>query len=369
MEDVNLRICHMLGRFNIGGAEKQVVNLLNELPSNHAFALVLSETSGPLAAQLQPGIKIENQVARWRSLPRDIWRLVRKLRGLHLDVLQTHMFWANFVGTIAGKLARIPVIVTTEHGKNELKPRWARWVEHHIISRLADKRICVSNDILHLRHVKDRVPMQKLCVVANGTPVREEIDLRDHSPLVIGTVGRLIEAKDFVTLIEAAAILRRQGADLRLVIVGDGPENERLNAEIDDQGLRDVVDLAGTSSDVQAWLSRFDIYVLSSVREGQPLSMLEAMAVGLPIVATSVGGIPDTVDDGKEALLCKPGDAASIAAAVRVLVGDLQLRKDLGSAARRRLIRDFSTTRSLAQHLDVYESVLIDGRSRSTTDV
>lgn len=367
--DVNLRICHMLGRFNVGGAEQQVVNLLNALPSKQAFAVLLSETKGPLAAQLRSGVKIEHQVTRWRSLPKDMWLLVRILRRMRLDVLQTHMFWGNFIGTIAGKIAKIPVIVTTEHGKNEHKPRWARWVERHIISRFSDKRICVSDDIMRLRHVKDGVPLQKLCVVTNGTPIGEEKILSNHSPLVIGTVGRLIEAKDFPTLIKVAGILHGQGANFRLVIVGDGPEYERLSAEIENRGLRAVVDLPGSTGDVQAWLSRFDIYVLSSIREGQPLSMLEAMAVGLPIVATSVGGIPDTVEDGKEALLCKPGDAASLATALTLLAGDLQLRQDLGSAARRRLIRDFSAARSLEQHLEVYESVLIGRPGRSTADV
>lgn len=356
--DRQLRVGHMIGSLEIGGAERQVVNLINELPATQAAIVILSKTAGPLAAHLQPGIQKVHCAARWRTLPIDVWRLSRRLRVLNLDVLQTHMFWANFVGMVAGRIAGIPVLVTTEHGRNERKPFWARWVERVLISKIADMRICVSNDIRHLRNTTDGIPAEKLCVIANGTPIGTRKRLADSSPIVIGTLGRLIEAKDFSTLINAAGLLREEGVNFRLIIVGDGPLHAQLAAQIETQRLNDVVELPGFSTDTKACLERFDLYVISSVREGQPLSLLEAMAVGLPVVATRVGGIPGTVTDGVEAVLVPPGDAKALAMALAELAGDLAFRQSLGAAAHERLLNEFSVTSSLQSHLDVYASIL-----------
>lgn len=357
------RVCHIIGLLRIGGAERQVVNLLNELPKEQAFVVILGKDAGPLAAQLRPEVRIRKSAMRWRSLPRDIWRLARLLRELEVDVVQTHMFWANFTGIIAAKLGGIPVKVTTEHGKNVQKPYWARWVERHLISTLCDKRICVSEDIRRLRHTVDGVAKNKLCIVSNGTPIREQKRLRERSDVSIGTLGRLIEAKDYPMLIEAMRLLKERGVKCRLTIVGDGPERERLAAEIDQRQLQEIVDLPGFSEDVQAALEEFDIYVISSIREGQPVSLLEAMAVGLPIVATSVGGIPDTIEHGTEALLVPPRDATAMADALAKLVLEFRLRQQLGAAARERLIRDYSIDASLRRHLEIYRSIREDKRA------
>jgi glycosyltransferase involved in cell wall biosynthesis len=354
------RVGHFIGSLKIGGAQRQVINLLNELPEGRGVLITLSEQPGALAVELKKGIPIVSSSARWRTLPIDIWRLARKLRELKLEVLQTHMFWANFVGVISAKLAGIPVIVTTDHGLRPNRPRWAGYIERHVISQLADSRIFVSDELRQRRGRECGAQAEKLCTIPNGTLVRSQKQLNDHSPLLIGAVGRMIEAKDFPTLLMAAEILRVRNVDFRLVIVGDGRERSRLEAEIKHRRLADVVDLPGTSVDVQAWLERFDIYVISSTHEGQPLSLLEAMAHGLPIVATNVGGIPRTIEQGTEGLLVPPGDPRRLADAIATLARDIDLRRRLGVAARNRVAKDFSVSASLSRHLELYMTVLAE---------
>lgn len=359
---IRLRVGHMIGSLRIGGAERQVVNLLNAYPPGQGAIIILNEQMGPLAADLHPDIaRVQAGSVRWITLPLSIWRLVIKLKRLNLDVLQTHMFWANFVGSIAGRLAGIPAILTTEHGKNEHKPRWARWAERAAISKLSDARVCVSEDIRLLRNVKDSVPLDQLNVIANGTPVRQRKLQTDRVPVVIGSVGRLIEAKDYPTLISAAALLREKHCPFRLVIVGDGPVHEQLVTMVKEHQLEHLVELPGFSTDIQSWLDSFDIYAISSVREGQPLSLLEAMAVGLPIVATAVGGIPNTVEHDLDAVLVPAGDAPALAAALGNLITDFPLRERLGAAAHARMVSEFSVSASLGKHMALYLDVLRKG--------
>jgi glycosyltransferase involved in cell wall biosynthesis len=232
------------------------------------------------------------------------------------------------------------------------------WLERNVISPLVDARVCVSQDILDRRRDLDGVPAAKLHCIANGTPLLEPVTIEDHHPARVGAVGRLVDAKDYVTLVQCARLLRQRGFDFRLTIVGEGPERARLEREIRQLALEDRVELPGATSDVTSWLKRFDIYVLSSIREGQPLSLLEAMAAGLPIVATQVGGIPDTLLDGEEALLIPPRDPDALATAISILFHDVGMRRRLGSRARERLIRDFSISVSSRRYRAIYEKIL-----------
>ncbi len=351
------RIGHLIGSLNIGGAERLVVNLCNELPPGQATVITLITRPGSLAQELRLDTQVYAGAVRWRTLPLDMIRLVFLLRRLKLDVLQTHMFWANLAGVIAGRLAGVPVIVTAEHGTDAWKRWGSRWIERHIISRLADKRVCVSEEIRQLRHTLDGVSMEKLCVICNGSPIREQKRLEERSPVVLGTLGRLVQAKDYPTLIQAAKLLRDEGFVFRLEIIGDGPERAKLLAEIDRYQLKGVVELPGFSTDLEGCLDRFDIYVCSSILEGQPVALLEAMSVGLPIVATNVGGIPATISDGHDGLIVPPRDPRAMMVALARMIRDDPLRRRLGAGARQRLINDFSTATSLRRYLALYEEL------------
>jgi len=165
-----------------------------------------------------------------------------------------------------------------------------------------------------------------------GTDVRAELGVQADAPLV-GAMGRLSQPKGFEVLIEAAKLLVEHVPDARVAIFGDGPERDALRGLIDRYGLQGVVMLGGHRSDVADVLAALDVAVLPSHNEGRPVALMEYMAAERPIVASRVGGVPELVDDGVEALLVEPGSAGALAAAVRRMLEDRGLALRLAAAA------------------------------------
>ena len=327
----SLRVCHVIGSLRYGGAERQFVNLLNNLPVSEKHALILDDIrSDGLGKLLAEDITRREIGLRLRYAPYYVLRIAGILRDWRINVLHAHMYWANLYGSLAAKLAGVPVFITSEHGKNPWKKPYHQWIERNVISRVASKRICVSEDILNIRRDLDGIPERQLICMPNGTdvPVRKK-----HSPgerIVIGTLGRFVEAKDYISLIRSADIVRSSGHDFTLYILGDGPERAAMEAEVRRLRLEDSIHMPGFQSDITEWLSRFDIFAMSSRREGQPMALLEAMAYGLPVVSTRVGGIPETLEDGKEGILVEPENPKALADALLVLMQDPKLCGRLG---------------------------------------
>jgi glycosyltransferase involved in cell wall biosynthesis len=337
-------VAQMIGELPVGGAERLFVDLFNAIDCEDKFVVLLRRPGpGPsLIGDLDDGTPVYQVPVRKRYLPVDLMRLAKFLRSMRCDVVHSHMFWANLYGAIAAHLARVPVVVTSEHGRNEWKRARHRWAERHVISRVADRRLCVSEDILRCRRDVDGVPGHLLEVLPNGTRIPERAVDRDHPDLVIGSVGRLITAKDFPTLVQAAAILLARGYSVRTEIVGEGPERDSIQRAIDEAGVGASVTLVGNQDNVSEWLSKWSVFVSSSVQEGQPIALLEAMAHGLPCVATAVGGVPDTMRNGTDGLIVMPGDAVALADAIAGLIDDRTRMRQLGDSARQRAIDDFS---------------------------
>jgi glycosyltransferase involved in cell wall biosynthesis len=316
--------------------------------------------AGDLSGLLPDSVEQISLGFRERYAPYYVWKLARLLRALSIDVVHTHSYLPNLYGGLAARLAGVPAVVTSEHGTNPWKTSAHHWVERAVISRFADRRICVSKEILRIRQEVDRIPATKLTYIPNGT----EIDANPTSPppgrFVFGTLGRLVVQKDYGTLIKAMGVLRDRGWAAELYVVGDGPERANLESEIADLGLASVIHITGMQSDTRAWLSRFHAFVMCSIREGQPMALLEAMACGLPIVATRVGAIPETIASGSEGLLVEPGDFEGLASAMETLLSDESKRKELGANALRRCRNDFSIQASCERHSSLYRAVLDD---------
>jgi glycosyltransferase involved in cell wall biosynthesis len=170
---------------------------------------------------------------------------------------------------------------------------------------------------------------------------------------VVGFVGRIEPGKGVLDLVRAM-----RGVDARLVIVGDGPERPSLEAELQLLGIDDRVQLAGERDDVRDLLADADIFVLSSVSEGLPVSVLEAMAAELPVVASRVGGVPELVADGENGFLVPPGNPDELAAAVGRLVEDRDLRRRLGAVGRVRAETRFNPNSFRRAHLELYAGEL-----------
>jgi len=358
---VEVRVAHIISGLRIGGAERNLVNLLNALSCDYkACVLIGAPIDAPtFISDLDADVELFRVRIRRRNLPSGIAKLSALFRRARINVVHTHMYESNLYGTVAAALAGVPVVVTSEHGENPWKRPYQRWIERNVISRIAGARFCVSEKILDIRRDKDGVPGAKLRVMINGTVLHEEraSDSINLVP-VIGAVGRFIPAKDYPSLIRAIAELHRRDYKFQLSILGAGTEFAMVQDMVTELGLQSIVSMPGMVSDMDNWYPRFDIYAISSIREGLPVALLEAMAHGLPVVATDVGAIAETVQNGEGGVIVAPGEPDKFADALAQLLDDAGARRQLGQGARRRIRDHYSVEKVARLHEDTYRQLL-----------
>jgi glycosyltransferase involved in cell wall biosynthesis len=286
-----------------------------------------------------------------------------------IDIVHTHM---PYVG-VAARLAVLPgrpAVVHTEHNL------WSRYrpptrVANMLTYGMNQRVIAVSRAVADSIRVPPWLPVRlpPVDVVYHGADLgavhsgagahahaRHRLQLADDT-LAIGSVGNFTAKKDQVTLLHAFATLTCDHPSARLVLVGTGPLEAQLRATAGDLGIGDRVVFTGMRDDVNQLLPGFDVFALSSRFEGLPISLLEAMATGLPCVATRVGGIPEVVHDGLDGLLVEPGDPQSLAISISKLLLDDRLRGELGANAAA-TARNFDLRRAVSRTQEIYESVL-----------
>lgn len=364
-------VVHVIGRLQTGGAERQLVNYLlaaDRRDFRHT-ALCLVER-GALADTVEAaGVRVVRIRVRSRDAVRSLWRLAAWLRREDAAIVHTHMHHAALWGRVAAKLAGVPVLVTTEHGKELWKNRLQVAVDRRL-SRWTARHIAVSEDGLEIRRRRERVAADRILLIPNGVPipadprndagrdrVRQEFGLAPQTP-VLGTVGRLVEAKGYEHLIEALRLLRRDYPDLRWLAAGDGERRPALAQLAAERGLSDAVIWAGMRDDVGDLLAAMDLWIMSSVREGLPVALLEAMAASKTIVATNVGGIPDAARDKREAILVPPADPQALAAAIAKLLREPDLAQALAEAARKRATAEYGIAGVARRIEEVYHQEL-----------
>lgn len=281
-----------------------------------------------------------------------VLRLARRFSHWHADVIHTHDDRAHLYGTLAGRLARIPRLIHTRHGRSPHLTRRqkllvgaaSRWIDHFV---------CVSEDIAGLS-VQSGVRADRVRSICNGIDVQR---FAYHGPQPGGPavlVARLSPEKDIETLLRAVALVVRQDPDFRLEIAGDGPCMPSLRQSAASLGLDEYVRFLGQVRDVPALLARAGMFVLSSLSEGISLTLLEAMASGLPIVATRVGGNPEVVRDGETGLLVPPENPDALAKTLLRLRGDRDTCVRFGAAGRRRIEARFDIRRMVAEYELLY---------------
>jgi glycosyltransferase involved in cell wall biosynthesis len=270
------------------------------------------------------------------------WPLVRMLRRERVQILHTHMFGSNMWGCLLARLARVPVLVCHEHMWSYGGGRLRTWVDRWLIARSSDAFIAVSEAGLKSMIEVEHIRPSDVVLVRNGIPavppgepgvVRAALGIDEAAP-VITAIGTLRTEKAYEVLIEATAELVGELPDLRVLIAGAGPEREKLESLISELGLAGTVTLLGVRGDVPDILASSDLAVCCSDFEGGPLSVMEYMGAGLPVIGTRVGGLPELVRDGENGLLIPPRDPAALAAAARTLLADSGLRKKMGEAGR-----------------------------------
>jgi glycosyltransferase involved in cell wall biosynthesis len=252
--------------------------------------------------------------------------------------------------------------VITEHTEASWQTWRARWVSRWVYRRV-ERIIAVSTPIRRRLVERDGVHPDLITIVPNAVVSAPEPRPEDPpaglsgNPLV-GVVARLQPEKGVANFLKAAARVARHFPEAHFVIAGDGPLRQELVALAEDLGLRDRVRFLGFRSDASELMGSLDVLVVPSLTEGSPLVTLEAMAAGVPVVASAVGGIPDQIRDGKEGLLVAPGDTGAMAEAIAALLRDPARARTLAEAGRRRATSEFGHAVMVRRIEDVYREVL-----------
>jgi glycosyltransferase involved in cell wall biosynthesis len=356
-------IAHVLTSLSVGGSERVALLLANEqIRRGHSVIAVSLEEprGGPLAREFAA---IGAQVARVPKRPGFdatlSLRLYQLFRRLEIDLVHSHNPLPLVYAAPAARLARARA-VHTKHGPHPDRPRrlWLR----RIAAMSTHAFVAVSAPTAAYARSIREVSERKLHVIVNGVDL-DQFALPDaararararwqlpHDAWVIGTVGRMAAVKDHPTLLRATAPLLAPRT--RLVIAGDGPEAQATRALAHELGVAPWVHFTGVCDEVPLLLQALDLFVLSSRVEGMPLVLLEAMAAGLPIVATAVGGVPETVDD--VARLVPPGDEHALRAAIQELGQNRHGGVELGRRGRERAYSHHSVTRMASRYLQIY---------------
>lgn len=365
----HIKILHIIKSLGRGGAETLLVeNLrLNHGDRYHFQYLYFLPWKNQLVTELENAggavvcLPAKSNLAMFLKVP----ALVRYLKQEQIDLVHAHLPWAGIVARLACQLAGVPIIYT-EHNVQE---------RYHFATRLLNKWtfnwqqrvIAVSSDVA--RSIQDNIaPKIPVSVVANGIDTnkfhrnetlraskRQQLGFDDDA-IVVGTIAVFRQQKRLDIWLDALAMVHTQIPTLRGVMVGDGPLMEQLQEQVKRLGLDHMVVFTGIQTDTPAWLSAFDIFMMSSDFEGLPLALLEAMACECAVVATRVGGIPEVVNDGENALLSPAGNIQQLAKNLSKTTQDIVLRKRLGINSRQQVEANFSLSKMVNQLETLYTS-------------
>ncbi|HXG75407.1 MAG TPA: glycosyltransferase family 4 protein [Gaiellaceae bacterium] len=383
-----VRVLRVIARLNMGGPAIHVVNLSAGLEARGyhttlvAGSLAFGEDSMAFLAE-QAGVSVVSMPAIQREVSalhdaRSALQLARLIRAERPHVLHTHTAKAGAIGRAAAVLAgdaRPPVVLHTFHGHvlkgyfDPARTAFFRRIEQ-ALARASDALVAVSPEVRDDLVELGVAPAEKFAVIRLGIPLAERLggngagpDYRllygiDPNAFIVGWVGRMTGVKDTGAVLEIVARLRARGVPAALCLVGDGPDRERLEQLAHDLGLARSSYFVGYQEDVGGYYRLFDAFVLPSVNEGTPVSAIEALASGTPVVANRVGGVPDVVRDGVDGFLVEPGDAEAAAERLAWLAADPELRRRLGEAGRARVLERYSVARLVEDMDRLYRSLL-----------
>jgi sugar transferase (PEP-CTERM/EpsH1 system associated) len=373
--DRRAHVVHVVHRFATGGMENGIVNLVNRLPDERFRHTILALAGvGAIARRIKrPDVAVESLDLPPGPLLASLPRLWRRFRALRPSIVHTRN-----VGTLEAQLAAacagVAVRVHGEHG----------WEVHDLVGsnrsllrtrrmlrRLVHAQVALSTPTYEYLRDRVGVPVGRLHSICNGVDTdrfhpRARAEGGTSAPLLVGYVGRLADVKNPILLIDAFerahALLSRSSAPLaarlRLEIVGDGPLAAMVRERTSKSALRDAITLAGDRNDIPEQMRRFDVYALPSLAEGISNTLLEAMASGLPCVATRVGGNDELVDANRTGLLVESGNVDDFAQALAAYLRDDSLRSEHGANARKRAVERFGIDRMIEAYENLYTSLL-----------
>jgi sugar transferase (PEP-CTERM/EpsH1 system associated) len=363
MSTTRTTVAHVVWSLNVGGLENIVLRLVDRLdPTRFDSLVVCLEEAGGLAREGDRVVALHKKPGADWLLP---LRIAPVLREHRVGVVHCHNYGPLLYGAVAARLARVRGVVHTLHGPGAPARKGQTAVQR---LGLVDRVVAIS-DHVRARAIDDAGwDAARISTIHNGidlgaysaTRARERMRRElgvESGDIVVGAVARLAPDKDHATLLDAFAEILSRHPSARLVLVGDGELREPLASRSKTLRIDSAVEFLGTRDDVADLLSAFDVFVLSSKREGLGITLIEAMAAGLPTVGTAVGGIPEVIVDGKTGTLVPPADEAALASAIAWMIENRDAARGMGEAGKRRARDEFSLDAMISRYEAVYDAV------------
>lgn len=363
-------VVHIIDRLPPDGAERLLCEVLRYRSEQFDYELICLVEGGefePLIRKLGVPITI---LGKRRGVDlRMLWRLWRWLRVRRPTVVHTHLFTADTWGRLAAWLAQVPCIFSTVHSVNSWQGNLHRRVDL-IMAASTDRLIACTGVVAEKLINQDGIRADKVVTLANGVDLErfEDIDAIDvasefrfiHPWPVFAVLGRLEPVKGQDYLLDCVALCRDQGVEINALLIGDGPDRNALEQKVSELNLSDRVRFAGFRRDVPQLLAGINALVIPSRWEGLPMALLEAMALGQPVIAHAVGGIADVIEQHQQGILVAAGEQSAMVAALTRLANDVALRAEMGAAGKIRVQQHYSAE-VLSQHYEaLYVAVMAE---------
>ena len=374
-------ICQLTHTLSTGGAEVLARQFAVQAPGDFRFVFICLDECGKIGEQLrEEGYPVEVLDRRPGFDLGCAWRLGRLIKKYNIRLVHAHQYGPFFYTALARRMARFLPILFEEHGRgypDYRRPK--RVLANRILLNRRDRVVAVGRCVRQALIDHEGIAPDRIEVIYNGVDlgkyaaaldqrdaVRADLGVADHDLLVL-QVARLDGLKDHATAVRAAASAVRQGVPLQLQLAGEGPERAPLERLVDDLGINSHVHFLGLRDDVPRLLAAADVFLLTSLTEGIPLTLIEAMAARLPCVATRVGGTPEVIVDGATGLLAEAADPESVARCLVSLAHDEMHRQAMGEAGQRRAFELFDEQAMHATYDTVYREMLGLGASCHTS--
>lgn len=366
-----IKILHIISRLPLGGVENLLLNTVKNYDKKRFMPCVCSlSDKGVVGAEIE---RLGIDVISLNKLSHSFdWSIVGDIQGIirerDVRVVRSDQYHANLYGRLAAWKAGVPCIVAAVHNVYTRDKKLHRRAVNRLFSRFTDSVVAVSEAVKRDVIKYDRVPEHKVKVIYNGIELdafsfkdrvraRALLGIGADAP-VVGNVGRLVEQKGQRYLIEAVSMLRRDFPDIVLLMVGDGPEKEGLKAQARSLGIEKNVMFALARTDVPDMLSAMDVFAFPSLWEGLGNALIEAMASGLPVVASDIMPIREIMGPVDCGAVVRPKDARSIASSIGGLLRDRPRAQRLGSAGRQRVEAQFSIKRNVTEYERLFQEIL-----------
>ena len=364
-----INILYLITTFQKDGPGNALLNIVKKLPkeSYNIFAACLYRPGKIQELIDKEVIKTYNLNQKgilkgWLDI-QAIKNIRRILKEHNIDIIHTHLIRADIYGRLAAIINNTPIIITTIHNldfyRKEKKYLLLKLLDSYL-SRYNNKIIAVSKSVMDFTINNQKIPPYKFVTIYNSIDI-ERFKLspkKNKKNITVGFLGRLHKQKDLPTLLKTAEIVYRENKRIKFLIGGKGPERKKLHEIVNNLNLHKTVTFLDYVSDISIFFSKIDVFVLSSIIEGQPLALLEAMASGLPCVATNVGGIPETIINGESGYIVEKSNPLQFAKRIIEIANNTKLQQMMGGKGREIVEAQFDSKIIALKHHGLYKSLI-----------